>query len=82
MGDRSVNRLGQRAQQYPDARVAHIECAGDKAMEKARLISQGECETHIHKQPREGTPDRIIRGFRLSGVAWRFQFVPVFCFPL
>lgn len=41
-------------------------------MEKARLISQGECETHIHKQPREGTPDRIIRGFRLSGVAWRF----------
>jgi hypothetical protein len=51
-------------------------------METARLISQGECETHIHKQPREGTPDRIIRGFRLSGVAWRFQFVPVFCFPL
>ncbi len=43
-------------------------------MEQARLISQGECETHIHKQPHEGTPDRIIRGFRLSGVAWRFDF--------
>ncbi len=43
-------------------------------MEKARLISQGECETHIHKQPREGTPDRIIRGFRLSGVAWHSFF--------
>lgn len=47
MGDRSVNRLGQRAQHTPDVRVTHIECAGDKAMEKARLNSQGECETHI-----------------------------------
>jgi len=71
MGDRSVNRLGQRAQHNPDVRVAHIECEGDKTMEMARLNSQGECETHIHKQPHEGTPDRIIRGFRLSGVAWR-----------
>jgi hypothetical protein len=44
-------------------------------MEQARLISQGECETHIHKQPHEGTPDRMIRGFRLSGVAWRFDFL-------
>ncbi len=69
MRDRSANRLGQRAQHTTDAGVMHIECAGEKTMEMARLISQGECDSTSMKQPREGTPDRIIRGFRLSGVA-------------
>lgn len=47
MGDRSVNRLGQERNITPDVRVTHIECAGGKAMKKARLDSLGECEKHI-----------------------------------